>query len=126
MRRLDTVGRYRAAAPACDPTTVLIGAAACAMAIETIFISHIAEEAELASLIKRQVVNDFLDGVQVFVSSDGGSISVGKRWLDEISAGLHASKVMLVLCSPLSVSRPWVGARASFIFPRLVSGPRAA
>ena len=78
----------------------------------TIFISHISEEAELASLFKTLIEDKFLGHVKVFVSSNPNSIAIGERWLDQISAGLKECAAMLVLSSPQSVSRPWINFEA--------------
>jgi hypothetical protein len=46
--------------------------------------------------------------VDVFVSSDAKSIGLGSNWFSEITRGLRTSKAMLVLCSPKSITRPWI------------------
>ena len=46
-----------------------------------LFISHISEEEELASILKEHLLDDFLGVVDVFVSSDGGSIAAGAAGL---------------------------------------------
>jgi hypothetical protein len=73
-----------------------------------IFVSHISEEAKLATIIKERLERDYLGMIDVFVSSDKASITVGHRWLNEVSGALENAKALLVLCSPLSVQRPWV------------------
>ncbi|MDQ0997013.1 hypothetical protein QFZ34_002195 [Phyllobacterium ifriqiyense] len=78
----------------------------------TIFISHISEEAALAILFKNQIEKSFLNTVNVFVSSNADSISIGQRWLDNISNGLKECAAMLVFCSPQSVGRPWINFEA--------------
>jgi hypothetical protein len=44
----------------------------------------------------------------VFVSSDIRDIPAGSRWLEEIEQALGAARVLLVVCSPLSLTRPWI------------------
>ena len=78
----------------------------------TIFVSHINDEAEVAIWIKRTISKLLLGGVQFFVSSDGTAIIGGDRWLNKIEDGLHNASVVLVLCSPRSVLRPWVNFEA--------------
>ena len=53
-----------------------------------VFISHITPEAEIADLFKSQITQDFLGMIDVFVSSDGKSITVGNKWLNDIDAAL--------------------------------------
>ena len=77
-----------------------------------IFISHISEEAPPVQLVKNQIENSFLDLVDVFVSSDSGSICAGQNWLDRITQTLRAARAMLIFCSQRSVSRPWINFEA--------------
>jgi TIR domain len=78
------------------------------MAKPKVFLSHIHEEAELADTLKRNLSNDFLGLIDIFVSSDGQSIPIGNRWLRDVEAALIDSRVHLVLCSERSVGRPWI------------------
>ncbi len=73
-----------------------------------VFISHISEEAELASEMKQCLLDDFGTKVGVFVSSDLTSILAGAKWLTASEAALRETDIMLVLCSPDSIERPWI------------------
>lgn len=73
-----------------------------------IFVSHISEEAELAAVIKRHLLDDFLGLLEVFVSSDIESIGAGQNWLVSLETALRQSSLLLVLCSHASLRRPWV------------------
>lgn len=77
-----------------------------------VFISHITEERHLAELVKAQISKDFLGMLDVFVSSDQVSITVGSKWLTEIDEALKAAQIELILCSRDSVRRPWVNFEA--------------
>jgi hypothetical protein len=77
-----------------------------------VFISHVAEEAKLAEILKTHVQRDFLGMIDVFVSSDSSSISVGNKWLNEVDQALKSAEVELILCSEESVSRPWINFEA--------------
>jgi hypothetical protein len=77
-----------------------------------VFVSHIAEEAGLAGLFRDRIARDFLGMVEVFVSSDSRSISVGDKWLNEIDSALKNAKAELLLCSRRSVARPWINFEA--------------
>lgn len=77
-----------------------------------IFISHIAEEAPLAAILKRSIAKHFLGAVDVFVSSDTESIAAGDNWLKSIEQALERASIMLALCSPASVRRPWINFEA--------------
>lgn len=77
-----------------------------------VFISHITEEADLALKLKELIESSFLGMIDVFVSSDETSISAGARWLDNISNSLSNCSIELILCSPKSVTRPWINFEA--------------
>jgi len=73
-----------------------------------VFISHIREEAPLAHSLKSWIEATFPDEVSVFVSSDLVSIQAGDEWYDKIMEALGATSVFIVVCSPISLERPWV------------------
>jgi len=93
-----------------------------------LFISHITEEKELAQAFKEMVEHAFLGMIEVFVSSDAESIPMGKRWLETVSEALKRCAVEIVVCSPHSVTRPWIqfeaGAVGSGAFPSFRSVTR--
>lgn len=69
-------------------------------------------EKELALALKALVSNAFMGMIDVFVSSDPESISMGGKWLDEITYGLKSCAIEIVLASPASVQRPWINFEA--------------
>ena len=77
-----------------------------------VFVSHISEEAPLATLLKERVQRDFLGLVEIFVSSDTASIIAGDNWLLSINEALRRTQLLLVLCSRASVHRPWINFEA--------------
>ncbi len=76
------------------------------------FISHISEEAKIASVLKDALVRDFLGMVEVFVSSDTESIAAGEEWLKSVEKALSGATLVIVLCSPNSIFRPWINFEA--------------
>lgn len=79
---------------------------------KTIFISHIYEEAPLATSLKEWIESSFSGTCDVFVSSDPTDLPVGKKWLQEIDTALRSSQILIVLCSPKSILRPWINFEA--------------
>jgi hypothetical protein len=77
-----------------------------------VFISHITAESELAMILKNHLSQAFLGMVEVFVSSDEQSIAAGDSWFRRINEALEASKLTLILCSSVSVQRPWINFEA--------------
>jgi len=78
----------------------------------TVFLSHIGEEKELASIFKTHIEKSFIGMVDIFMSSDAQSIPLGQNWLDRVTQGLRTCKAMLLLCSPSSIKRPWINFEA--------------
>lgn len=77
-----------------------------------VFISHITEEKELALSFKSLVEQNFLGLLDVFVSSDENSISMGQKWLNNITDSLKNCAIEIVICSPRSIQRPWINFEA--------------
>ncbi|MCK9183678.1 MAG: toll/interleukin-1 receptor domain-containing protein [Fibrobacteraceae bacterium] len=77
-----------------------------------VFISHITEEKDLALFVKDFIGKAFLGLIEVFVSSDEHSITLGQKWLNNITDSLKNCSVEIVLCSPKSIIRPWINFEA--------------
>ena len=77
-----------------------------------VFVSHITEEKELALQVKDIIEKAFLGLIEVFVSSDENSISLGQKWLDNITDALNRCCIEIVICSPKSIERPWINFEA--------------
>lgn len=85
-----------------------------------IFISHITEERYIALALKQLIETEFLGLAEVFVSSDPKSLAVGTRWLDVVSNALDSAAVEIIICSPDSISRPWVNFEAGCAWTRKI------
>ncbi len=77
-----------------------------------LFISHIAAEKEVAIALKTLVEREFLNMIDVFVSSDDSTIGLGQKWLDAITDALRRCVVEIIVASPVSVKRPWINFEA--------------
>lgn len=77
-----------------------------------VFISHIAEEKEIALALKNLIESSFLEMIAVFVSSDFDSINLGQKWLDNITVSLKNCAMEIIICSPVSVKRQWINFEA--------------
>lgn len=75
---------------------------------KSVFISHISDDEAVAEWVKRTLLRDFLQLFDVFVSSDTESIDAGTEWFRSVHDALVRSDVLITLCSPASVSRPWI------------------
>jgi hypothetical protein len=50
--------------------------------------------------------------IDTFVSSDGQSIESGSQWFNNLSNTLENCVLMTVVCSPVSIKRPWINFEA--------------
>lgn len=78
----------------------------------TIFISHITEEKEIAKALKGFLEKKFLRTVNVFASSHEESIKLGDDWLNTIKKSMKECQLIIMICSPISITRPWVNFEA--------------
>ena len=76
-----------------------------------LFISHIQEEAELAEALMRFLRESSLEA---FLSSDHWQVRGGERWFDRIAEELNVAKVVILLLSQQSVTRPWINLEAGW------------
>jgi len=76
-----------------------------------IFVSHVEEDSEVASEVKKWLEDNLLDGIEVFVSSDKG-LAPGDKWEEIIIAKLQNCCIALVLCTQMSVRQPWINFEA--------------
>jgi hypothetical protein len=76
-----------------------------------LFVSHIHEEALVAVAIKSELLECFGNQVEIFLAED---IPLGTNWLNEIQSALAQARVVLVLFSRLSSTRPWINIEAGY------------
>jgi hypothetical protein len=84
----------------------------CARASRRVFISHINEDALLASHLKAALQTTLGADVWIFVSSDLDSIRSGDNWHEAIVSAIRESGVVVVLLSARSHCRPWINFEA--------------
>lgn len=77
-----------------------------------LFISYISPEKALAVVLKDWIMATFSRRYKTFVASDYESIRLGDNWLQKIEQAIRSSRVMIVLLSPSSLSRPWINFEA--------------
>jgi hypothetical protein len=77
-----------------------------------IFISHIHEEKEIALAVKSLITHELPKIPKPFLSSDSWQTIAGEKWLDRIHRELKDAKILILILSRISVSRPWVNFEA--------------
>lgn len=73
-----------------------------------IYVSHIMEETALALSLQDWIESSFGGQCDVFLSCDKNEIPAGTEWLDQTEAVFSETILLIVLCSPSSVARPWI------------------
>ena len=75
-----------------------------------VFVSHVVEDATIASEIKAWLEKKLLGGVDVFVSDD--DIDPGAKWEEHIEEKLKNCCIALIVCTQTSIRQPWINFEA--------------
>lgn len=86
-----------------------------------IFMSHASDDKELAELLKRLLESEFV-GISCWVSSNPAAIPMGRAWFSEVIKQITEADIMVVLLTPQSVNRMWVGFEAGMFWEKVTSG----
>lgn len=73
-----------------------------------LFLSHAAQDGDLATFLKNQIEFYFFYELNVFCSSSPISINIGTEWMPEIILNLDKSIALIVLLTERSIWRHWV------------------
>lgn len=79
---------------------------------KTVFISHIAEEKDLAFFVKSFVEEAFLGLIEVSISSDRDGLSARPKWPNNIANSRKSCCLEIILCSQKSIQNPWLSLEA--------------
>jgi hypothetical protein len=71
-----------------------------------VFVSHVEEDAAIASEIKAWIEDNLLKGADVFVS--GGDIDPGDKWEERVEEKLKNCCIALIVCTQMSIRQPWI------------------
>jgi len=77
-----------------------------------IFISRINEHKEISKKLKELLESLFAEKIQVFDADDPNCIPFSADWFTTIKEGIQSCNLMIILCSPSSVQRPWINFEA--------------
>jgi hypothetical protein len=73
-----------------------------------LFTSHFSGEAALATILKETIEDKFLNMIKVFSSSHSESLQLGNEWFATIKENLNKADLIIILCSPMSITKPWI------------------
>lgn len=88
------------------------------MSKPTVFFSHSSRDKAVLSRLKKTFCEKTGGAIDVFLSSDGQSIPLGKNWVYKVQEGLEAAALMLVFVSPNSVNSNWVYFEAGYSYSK--------
>jgi len=79
----------------------------------SVFVSHINENRNIAFKFKDFIREYFSENlVDVFIAGDPDNIAFSDDWFEKIKDGIKDCNLMVILCTPESVKRPWINFEA--------------
>lgn len=88
------------------------------MSKPTIFFSHSSRDKEVMKRLKGFFVEKTGGTVEVFLSSDGQSIPLGRNWVYKVQEGLEEAALLVVFITPNSISSNWVYFEAGYSYSK--------
>ena len=83
-----------------------------------VFFSHSSRDKRELSLLKRLFVEKTGGAIEVFLSSDGQSIPLGRNWIHRIEEALESAKLLVTFITGNSVGSSWVSFEAGFAYSK--------
>jgi hypothetical protein len=84
----------------------------------TIFFSHSSLDKAQLSRLKDVFCVKTGGAIEVFLSSDGQSIPLGRNWVYRVQEGLEAAALMIVFITPQSIDSSWVYFEAGYSYAK--------
>lgn len=84
----------------------------------TIFFSHSSKDKSRVQAVKDRMDSITGGAVDIFQSSDGQSIPLGRNWVHKIEEGLDQAVIMFVFVTPNSLSSNWIYFEAGYAYSR--------
>lgn len=89
------------------------------MSKPTVFFSHSSRDRGALTNLRDLLLRKTGHSVDIFLSSDGESIPLGRNWVSRIEAALTDTSLMFVFLSPQSLSSPtWVSFESGYVYSR--------
>jgi TIR domain len=83
-----------------------------------IFLSHSSRDADALVRLKKLLVERTSSTVDLFLSSDGVSITAGRKWIDDVLSALSQATVVFTFLSPNALHSQWVFFEAGLAYNR--------
>src|SRR5215213_4020813 len=88
------------------------------MAKPSVFFSHSSRDAAPLARLKELLLTKTGSALDIFMSSDGQSIPLGRNWVHELQLALDQSKLMFVFVSPQSLQSAWLFFESGFSYAK--------
>jgi hypothetical protein len=86
-----------------------------------VFLSHSSIDEIPLRTLKDILVKKTGGAIDLFLSSDGESIPLGRNWVHEIEQALDKSKLMFVFVSPSSIRSSWIHFESGYAYSKGIS-----
>ena len=86
----------------------------------TIFFSHSSRDAQLIGRLKAHFLRATGGSVDVFLSTDGQSIPLGRNWVHKIEEALEHAGFMVVFVTPNSLRSNWIFFESGFVYGKKI------
>jgi hypothetical protein len=83
-----------------------------------VFFSHSSNDSNLVQPIKERLTSITGGTIDIFLSSDGQSIPLGRNWVHKIEEGLKKATIMFVFVTPNSIASNWIYFEAGFTYSK--------
>jgi hypothetical protein len=83
-----------------------------------VFLSHSSTDREALGHLRDALIKKTGGAVDVFLSSAGQSIPLGRNWVHRVEEALASAKIMFVFLSPSSLSSGWVFFESGYAYSR--------
>jgi hypothetical protein len=84
----------------------------------TVFFSHSSKDQAALTKLKAKYLALTGGSVDVFLSSDGQSIPLGRNWVHKVEEGLEAAELMLAFITPASIKSGWLFFEAGYAYSK--------
>lgn len=88
------------------------------MSKPTIFFSHSSSDKDVLFKLKELFCDKTGGTIEVFLSSDGQSIPLGKNWVHRVQEALDNAKLMMVFLTPNSLRSSWIYFEAGYAYSK--------
>jgi len=84
----------------------------------TVFFSHSSRDATALSRLKDLFLEKTGGAIEVFLSSDGQSIPLGRNWVHKVEQALNSASLMIVFVTPNSVGSHWLYFESGYAYSK--------